>query len=258
MSSSIVSSIALVRAQVAHRLAGRSSSAVLGFQTRPELPLLRTGIDRIDQEFGGLPLGAITEICANPAHSTGTTSLLMSLLKTTTQENFCALIDCNDALNVRWAEHTGVRLDHLLWVRCQEPVRKQRFLSRIDQALKATDLLLKANCGFALIIVDLEDAQANLLRRIPLDVWYRFRLAAQNLKAALVICTPVSVTGTCSNLVLQLEARKAAWCGSDDEAPAHSKVFESLSVHVEARRARELKKNIQGVRLHFTSTRKLG
>jgi hypothetical protein len=74
----------------------------------------------------------------------------------------------------------------VFWVRCQDSAGKRR-LNRLEQALKSADLLLKANCGFSLMIVDLEDIAERVVRYVPLDVWYRFRLAAEKLSTALCL-----------------------------------------------------------------------
>ena len=50
--------------------------------------------------------------------------------------------------------------------------------SHLEQALKATDLLLQAG-GFAVIVLDMSDVLPQQAMRIPLASWYRFRLAAE-------------------------------------------------------------------------------
>ena len=61
----------------------------LALTPRPEPELLPTGIGEVDARAGGLPRGALTEICG-PA-SSGRTSLLLSILaQATAREEFCA------------------------------------------------------------------------------------------------------------------------------------------------------------------------
>jgi RecA DNA recombination protein len=247
-----MSSAALIQAEVERRLGNRFSAA-FGLRSRPELPVIPTGIAAFDDLCGGIPCGAVTEICGNPVLSTGSTSFLMSLLKAATRDHFCSLIDSSDSFNVRWADMSGVQLGRLLWVRCQ-----QRPISRLDQALKSTDLLLKANCGFGLIVVDLEDMPEKLVRRIPLDVWYRFRLATEQLKTALVISTPAPVTGTCSALTLRLRGAEADWQSTTGSSYTHTNLLEKFVIEMEVGRARESKKNIEAARINFASERSLG
>ena len=264
-----------VKAEIESQLSQRFPAA-FGVRQRPEFSLLPTGIAALDHFCGGVPCGALTEICANPAHSSGICSLLMSLLKTTSAEHFCAFIDGSDAFNVRWADALQVQLEHLLWVRCQERSPDKPLPGRLDQALKATDLLLKANCGFSLVLLDLQDMPEKLVRRIPLDVWYRFRQAVEQLKAALVITTPVPVTGACSALVLRLNGGEAVWkktANQDDlisqpysvspclrggfESNPHNTTLEEFCIDVEVNRRRDFQKRSAVARLQFTASRSL-
>ena len=64
----------------------------------------------------------------------------------------------------------GVDLMHLLWVRAN---------GRLEAALKAADLILHSG-GFGVIVLDLCEASAAELNRIPLSYWYRFRGAVEN------------------------------------------------------------------------------
>src|SRR5205807_9328354 len=144
------------------------------------------------------------------------------------------------------------------WVRCQErPAGKNR-LNRLEQALKAADLLLKANCGFSLVIVDLEDIPERLVRYVPLDVWYWFRLAAEKLSTALVFSTPFPVTGTSSSLMLRLRSAGAAWSPAQDVC-SHARILYAFHSEAEVMRSRDfkkndLKKNTQSARITFSSS----
>ena len=64
----------------------------------------------------------------------------------------------------------GVALERLLWVRCNR---------KPDYALKAADWILHGG-GFGVVILDLCDASPEMLRRIPLPWWYRFRRAVES------------------------------------------------------------------------------
>ena len=279
-----------IKAEIESQLSQRFPAA-FGVRQRPEFSLLPTGIAALDHFCGGVPCGALTEICANPAHSSGICSLLMSLLKTASAEHFCAFIDGSDAFNVRWADASQVQLEHLLWVRCQERSPDKPLPGRLDQALKATDLLLKANCGFSLVLLDLQDMPEKLVRRVPLDVWYRFRQAVEQLKAALVITAPVPVTGACSALVLRMNGGEAVWKKTTNpndpmtrfpdlsrlavgdpisqaysvspclrggfESHSHSTTLEEFCIDVEVNRRRDFQKRSAVARMHFTASRSL-
>ena len=263
-----MTSASTLRAQVEDRLRDRCPAA-FSPQARPEMPVIPTGIAAIDQRIGGIPCGAITEICSNPLCSTGSTSLLTALLHRASENHFCAWIDATDALNPRWIHGAGVSLNRVLWVRCQErPAGKQR-LNRLEQALKAADLMMKANCGFSLVIVDLEDIAERLVRYVPLDVWYRFRLAAEKLSTALVFSTPFPVTGTSSALMLRLHSSGAALFrnpdfhgdgfqkhGFQDDASPHTRILHAFDNQIEIIRSRDLKKNVQSAPITFSSLRR--
>ncbi|PYP91059.1 MAG: hypothetical protein DMG65_09320 [Candidatus Angelobacter sp. Gp1-AA117] len=289
-----MSALFSIKAEIESQLSPRFPAA-FGVKERPEFSLLPTGIAALDHFCGGVPCGALTEICAHPAHSSGICSLLMSLLKTTSADHFCAFIDGSDAFNVRWADALQVQLEHLLWVRCQDRSPDKPLPGRLDQALKATDLLLKANCGFNLVLLDLQDMPEKLVRRVPLDVWYRFRQTVEQLKAALVITTPAPVTGACSALVLRLQGAGAKWesttnppqrhgdtkepkrsgdlviGGSGDrvirpsdsverslqEEHTHNTTLEEFCIDVEVNRRRDFQKRSAVARLQFTASRSL-
>ena len=118
---------ALLRHEIEARI-----PAAFSFCTRQDQGSIPTGIASIDNAVRGIPLHALTEICGSNLASSGKTSLLMSLLaRATQQENFCALIDGQDALDPVSAEASGVNLSRLLWVRCGKTKQK---LKPLEQA----------------------------------------------------------------------------------------------------------------------------
>src|SRR6266700_3892760 len=149
-----------------------------------------TGIHAADEILdGGLPVGAISEI-AGPA-SSGRTGLALSFVARRTAEGrVCAWVDISDALDPESAAANGVNLKQLLWVRCRDTVQtiagKSRPWTRLDQALRATDLLLQAG-GFAAIVLDLADTTPEHANRIPLATWFRYRQAADRTRCSLLV-----------------------------------------------------------------------
>jgi hypothetical protein len=83
--------------------------------------MVPSGIRAIDALTGGLPRGCLTEICG-PASSGRTTFLLAALAAATRRGEFCTLVDASDALDPHSAASAGVALNHLLWVRCGDPL----------------------------------------------------------------------------------------------------------------------------------------
>jgi hypothetical protein len=77
----------------------------------------------------------------------------------------------------------------------------------LEQALRATDLLLESG-GFGLIVLDLADLPIQAARRIPLTTWFRFRRAVEHKPTILLAIEQQPIAGSCSSLLLQLEAAK--------------------------------------------------
>jgi len=95
---------------------------------------------------GGVPRGSITEVAG--AASTGKTSFGLSAIAAITQSGAaCAWVDVSDALSPESAAAADIVLKRLLWLRMSAE-RKERVSdrpwSRLEQALKATDLLLSS------------------------------------------------------------------------------------------------------------------
>jgi hypothetical protein len=78
--------------------------------------------------------------------------------------------------------------------------------TKLDQALKATDLLLQSG-GFGLIVIDLGDISVEQARRVPLTSWFRFRRVVENTPTILLLVARDSCAKTCASLVLQLGAQ---------------------------------------------------
>ncbi len=137
-----------------------------------------TGIAEVDALLeGGLPAGAISEI--NGPESSGRTTLALSFVaQRTAAGQVCAWVDADDAFDPESAAANGIHLPQLLWVRCRKPGTPTRQrpsakpFAQLDQALRATDLLLQAG-GFAAIILDLGDTAFEHARRIPLATLVR-------------------------------------------------------------------------------------
>ena len=88
-------------------------------------------------------------------------------------------------------------------------------LSQLDQALKATDLLLQAG-GFGLIVLDIADVPISAARKIPLTTWFRFRRAVENTSTALVIVEQYPHAKSCASLVMDFAVKEANWSETAD------------------------------------------
>lgn len=187
-----------LRSNVELALAGRVA-APFGYRDRKLVETVSTGISEIDSLAGGFPRGGLTEICGPPC-SGRTTVLLSALASRTADAESCALIDGRDAFDPHTAAAAGVELKQLLWVRCRN----------LDQALRATDLLIQAG-GFGFIALDLSDIAPETVRHVPLNAWFRFRRAVEDTPTVLVVLEQESNAKTCASLVLQMGGKSAHW-----------------------------------------------
>lgn len=233
-----MSSIASIRSHVERRIPG-----ALTIYERLTPEVFRTGILAIDQETGGVPKGALTQICAPAGITSGRTSLLLSLLaQVTGKEQFCALVDAGDCFDPESADAVGVCLSRLLWARCID-----RGMKAVEQAFKAADILIQ-NGGFGVIAIDLGNVEEKLVRKIPLTTWFRFARVMEALPTALVILLPYSAAQSCAALTLNLGA-SAQWSGT--QTVSHTRLISSVEFNVELGRAR-IKKPVQSARNNFT------
>lgn len=279
----MLSRASALRLQVESALAQRVPAA-LTVRERPAPEVFPTGIAALDAltGLGGLPRSALTEICG-PA-SSGRTSVLLSLLaQATARQEACALIDASDAFHPESAQAAGVDLARLLWVRCagSSPLRKEKLspqrmqrdakgrnlkakprdehdqhyprprrkdLDRLEQALKAADLLLQSG-GFGLLVMDLADIAPETARRVPLTSWFRFRRAVEDTPTALVVLEQEPFARTCAALVIRLRHKQARWssllasefyapAAQNCAAPAHTRLLGGLELEVEVTRSR--------------------
>lgn len=198
-------------AALRHLLAERFPSAASGgpFDRLGAGRVLATGIPRIDEVTGGLPLSAITEIvCAAP--SCGGASLIGELLAMTRASRLrVALVDSTDSFDPTSFDDDS--LAHLIWVRCRTTA----------EALHAVDLLARdANLG--LVLLDLRWAPEIDLRRTPSTQWYRLQRAVEPTDLALVVETPrASVPSAQLRLVLEAPHDPSALDEERDTIVAH-------------------------------------
>ena len=209
-----------IRVQIEAMLAQRVPAALtLKITQTPEL--FATGMAEVDEMLGGgIPRGSITEVSGTD--STGKTSFALSAIASITQlGNACAWVDVSDALSPETAAASGVELRRLLWLRMSAERRTKltdKPWSRLEQALKATDLILQTG-GFAAVVLDMSDVLPQHTQRIPLGTWYRFRLAAEHARTALVFLTQLPCTSSCATLSLRCDPASVVPFSSQGETP---------------------------------------
>jgi hypothetical protein len=202
-----MNSAALLRSKIESRI-----PAAFAVYRPPRHKFIPTGVSQIDEMAGGIPLGALTEICGSQLASSGKASLLVSLLAqaTTVHEAFCALVDASDAFDPSSAESAGVTLPRLLWVRCGKSRQK---LPPLEQAFKVADILMQSG-GFSLIAVDLGGIPERTVRKVPLASWFRFSRVAEKQPTALVFIGQQPHAASCAGLVLNLKTKSVVWAGN--------------------------------------------
>jgi hypothetical protein len=217
---------AALRLEIEHALE-RKFPAALTPAPRAIYEVAATGIVAVDELLhGGLPVGAISELTG--ATSSGRTSLgLQFVAQRTAEERACAWVDVSDAFDPESAAANGVRLRQVLWVRCTpshlfrdktakrmgQPARfhtsqAQPSWARLEQGMRATDLLLQAG-GFAAIVMDLGDMAPEQASRIPLATWFRYRQAAERTQCSLVVVGAQGYAKSAAAVVLECSARNA-------------------------------------------------
>jgi recombination protein RecA len=219
------SSLATLRSKIESDLRGRVASP-FAYRDRNAFELVSTGVPEMDDLVGGLPRGAMTEICG--AACSGRTSLLLSVLASRTAEGeACALVDGRDSFDPLSADAAGIALGKLLWVRCQN----------IEQALRATDLLIQAG-GFGMVAVDLSDVPARTVRQVPLSAWFRFRRAVEDTPTIFLLLEQEPHAKTCASLVVRLEAGKARWTEAAVRCHPFAKLLRGFSSRADVVRSR--------------------
>jgi recombination protein RecA len=197
---------AISKAEIESTIAARFGDAFKHHEIIKRPEVIATGIPQIDSlAGGGLPRGAITEIFG-PASSGRTSFTLATLAAATNHEEVCALVDMNNTLDPESAQRTNVKLERLLWIRCD---------NNLEHAFKATDLLLQGG-GFGVVVLDLGDLAAKKAKRIIASWWYRFRRTLEATPTALVVLAEGSCVRSCALLALDFSAETYFWSSCDE------------------------------------------
>lgn len=101
--------------------------------------------------------------------------------------------------------------------------------NRMEQALRAADLLLQAG-GFAAIVLDMGSVAPQHALRVPMATWFRFRAAAERTRASLLLLTQQPCAKSSGELLLHFQPGEPR----DEEAT----VFAGMAHRVEVERRR--------------------
>jgi hypothetical protein len=97
--------------------------------------------------------------------------------------------------------------------------------TRIEQALRVTDLLLQAG-GFSAIVLDMASIAPDHVSRVPLATWFRYRAAAERTQAVFLLLTQHSCAKSSGELLLRFQPGEAR----DDEKTVFTGIEHRLQV----------------------------
>jgi len=97
--------------------------------------------------------------------------------------------------------------------------------AQLDQALRATDLVLQAG-GFSAVVLDLGGMTPEFASRVPLATWFRYRAAAEKTQASLLLLAQYGCAKSSAELSLRLEPGDAL----RDEATLFTGMAHSVEV----------------------------
>ncbi|MGE3273917.1 MAG: hypothetical protein AB7O67_02315 [Vicinamibacterales bacterium] len=199
--------------------------------------------------LGGIPRGRLSEV-VGPA-SSGRTSLAWAWLGAATRRGeWAALIDTFDRFDPASAADCGLRLDRLLWVRGQAISKTAGAIDpgwrpgmrtasgpgtlverALDRALKALNLVVQSGVCTA-VVLDLADAPAAGLARIPASTWLRLQRVIDGTETTCLLIGPGPIARSAGGVTLTLTrdaTLTARWAGTHDRA----RRLAGLSVHAE-------------------------
>jgi len=178
----------------------------------PPAPLtMATGVAELDRQLGGgFPLGQFSEIVG--PRSSGRTSLLMQTLAAAVgRGELVALVDTFDMFDPESAAAAGIVLSQMLWVRGEactpaSPLvasRQSRAEHVLSRSLKALNLILQAG-GFGMVVLDLTEAPAAALRRVPMTTWLRFQRVLEGQEAVGLILGAAPLSRSAGGVTVSL------------------------------------------------------
>ena len=176
-----------------------------------------TGLEPLDAALGGgIRRGHLSEI-VGPRSAGRTTVMCQTLVAAATRGEAVALIDPFDRFDPVSAATAGLELARLLWVRdvgsAGTAALRQHVASR---AVKALNLVLQAG-GFGLVVLDLADATAPLLRQFPFTTWLRLARTIEGSRTAAVLVAADHLSRSPGGVTIAVRG-VAHWTGASDRA----------------------------------------
>jgi recombination protein RecA len=202
----------LIAALAARRLDRTLTTSLAPIDPYDETAIGATNISSLDAQLGGgFPRGQLSELVG--ARSSGRTSMLLQMMAAATARGeLVALVDALDMLDVSSAAAAGVDLDRLLWIRghvvsnpglCRD--MNQRAM---EQAVRALTLVLQAG-NLGLVVLDVGEAPAEALRRLPFTTWLRLQKMVEGRQTMCVIVGNEPMARSSAGLTVLVGPRQA-------------------------------------------------
>ncbi|MCU1251483.1 MAG: RecA domain protein [Edaphobacter sp.] len=119
----------------------------------------------------------------------------------------------------------------------RKPVVSGKPWSRLEQALRVTDLLLQAG-GFSAIVLDMGSIAPEYASRVPLATWFHYRAAAEKSQASILLLTQHACAKSSAGLVLRLQPgnplqeEKTVFTGVEYRVEVARERFQTVSTNV--------------------------
>lgn len=161
--------------------------------------------------------------CHPRNESIGLPNAIGDLFQTVSKEKVDFTPRCSEALHrerVQAVSFKRVEFAPKAQGQLQRRVYEQRksTWTRLDHALRATDLLLSTG-GFRAIVLDMADIAPEQARRVPLATWYRFRLQAEKSRMLFLLITRVPCANSCAAVSLHCQQVEIDWQQASFNSP---------------------------------------
>ncbi|MGE0451169.1 MAG: hypothetical protein AB7Q29_16475 [Vicinamibacterales bacterium] len=234
----------LISALRARRLDKTLTTALPVAHVHDDLTVGPTGVPDLDDRLsGGLPRGQLSEI-AGPRSSGRTSLMLQTIAAATGRGELVALVDTLDMLDLASALAAGVECSRLLWIRghgVMHPGPCRDLNTRaLEQAVKALSLVLQAG-NFGLVILDLGEAPADEIRRLPFTTWLRIQRMVEGSQTVALIVSPAPLARSAAGLTIKLQPAgggPGARVAARGAGRFGARSFAGLDIEVQVARAR--------------------
>jgi RecA DNA recombination protein len=199
-------------------------------EAQPPSPLTHRTQERKNEQTPGTEEAFTPDVLLRPTssegrlieltgeRSSGRTALAYRLAAlASARRELVGWVDLPNALDPRYLQRSGVRLEDVLWVRPPD----------LQAALRSAELLIKT--GFALVVLDLEGAPARELARLGPSVWTRLLRALREARATAVLLGARGAAGATATLGVRAERLQAFFDAG---------LFEGLASRLEVLRRR--------------------